>query len=113
MKYKKLFLAIVLFIFLGISYYFGATSKYELSEEFSDFPVPINAKLVQKNEYNSIYEWSKSSDVNGIPFSYSLIIRTNGWKRVVREGTLSIYEKSGVQINLSSQRDEIIIGNKK
>ncbi|MGE7947955.1 hypothetical protein [Lysinibacillus sp. NPDC093688] len=110
MKNKKINLAVVLIIFLGISYYFVAISKYELSEKYSNFPVPISAQLTQENEYNSVYEWSKSSDENGIPISYSLIIWVNGWEKVVREGTLTIYEKDGFQIHLSSERDEIIIG---
>ncbi|MDM5248604.1 hypothetical protein [Lysinibacillus sp. G4S2] len=110
MKYQKIILTVVLLIFLGISYYFVATSKYELSGKYSDFPIPRSAKLIQENEDISVYEWSKSSDLNGIPFSYSLIIRVNGWEKVVREGTLTIYEKDRVQIHLSSGRDEIVIG---
>ncbi|MFB7158160.1 hypothetical protein [Lysinibacillus sp. NPDC056232] len=110
MKYKKIILAVVLFILLGISYYIVANSKYELSEKYRDFPVPISAQLTKENENNSVYEWSMSSDENGIPISYRLIIWVNGWEKVVREGTLTIYEKDEVQIHLSSDRDEIIIG---
>lgn len=100
----------MLFIVLGSSYYFVAISKYELSEKYNDFPVPKSAQLTQENEYDSVYEWSKSSDINGIPFSYSLIIWLYGWEEVVREGTLIIYERDGNQIHLSSQRGEISIG---
>jgi hypothetical protein len=110
MKFKKTLISFIVFILLGSTYYFIAKSKYELSDEYEQFPIPKNAKLIkEENDYSSEYEWSKASDVNGIPLSYRIIITTNGWEGVLREGSLTTYEKEGIQINLSIYRDAIVI----
>ena len=58
----KRLLATVLFIFLlGLGmgmYYINLDNYYNFVEEFSNFPVPKNAKLESENEIAKHYKWN-------------------------------------------------------
>ncbi|MDM5294742.1 hypothetical protein QUF81_16435 [Peribacillus simplex] len=47
----------------GIIYYFINLSLYETTEGLYKFPV-------LENDTGKIYEWSRSSEENGIPYGY-------------------------------------------
>ena len=87
MKKVNVFISVALLLVIGIVYYFVADSRYELAEEMYNFPVLIRAKLIAKEEteVRKTYDWSPASGDNGIPLSYKLIIKKNGW----RQGQLS------------------------
>ncbi|MFB6467876.1 hypothetical protein ACE38V_13885 [Cytobacillus sp. Hz8] len=102
MRFKKGMITFVVLMLICSTHYFISNSRYKLSEKYSDFPIPKSAKLLIEDEEHSRYKWNKSSDINGIPLSYRLIIATNGWKKEVREGTLTTYEKDGVKINFNA-----------
>ena len=48
-----------------------------------DFPIPKAAQLIQaeKTKIRKSYDWSAASGDNGIPISYKLILRKNGWRQ--------------------------------
>lgn len=51
----------------------------------------------------------KASFENGIPFSYKLVIKQNGWKKVEQEGGNTAYIKGYYKINLLSDKNYIEI----
>lgn len=111
MKKVNVLISVVLLLVVGVVFYFFADSRYELEEEMYNFPVPIGAKLIAKEETESrkTYNWSAASGDNGIPFSYKLIIKKNGWKQRQIDGTNVIYSKDSYQINLSTHTDYLSI----
>lgn len=111
MKKVNVFITVSLLLVVGVLYYFFAVSRYELAEEMYNFPVPIGAKLIAKEEteLRKTYDWSPASGDNGIPLSYKLIIKKNGWKQGQIDGTNVIYSKGSHQINLSSHTDYLSI----
>ncbi|MGM9923555.1 MAG: hypothetical protein ACI35R_04830 [Bacillus sp. (in: firmicutes)] len=100
---------LLLFLFIGILYYWISISSYQTSEDLYDFPIPKNAQLVHEKEKVSGYEWGKASFENGIPFSYRIVIKQNGWKEGEREGGNTLYTKGKNKINLLSDTDYIEI----
>lgn len=98
-KMKKLLswtmgFAILLF---GIVIYL---SLYKPLEDFYDFPVPKNAKVVQENEKVKNYTWSEESEENGIPLGYELVLKLNGWEKGERDGASVIYTQRNHKIDL-------------
>ncbi|MFJ7735086.1 hypothetical protein ACIQ2D_01990 [Lysinibacillus sp. NPDC097287] len=104
MKKVNVFITVALLMAVGVLYYLFSDSRYELAEEMYDFPVPIGAKLIAKEEteFRKTYDWSPASGDNGIPLSYKLIIKKNGWKQGQIDGTNVIYSKGSHQINLNT-----------
>ncbi|MBS2970810.1 hypothetical protein J9317_18885 [Metabacillus sp. KIGAM252] len=95
-------LALAALLVGGALYYFITLSLYEPSEDLYSFPVPKNAEVVQKNEHGNSYDWSKTSEENGIPFGYELVLKANGWKKGEREGASVYYTKGNHKIDLIS-----------
>ncbi|MFJ5713257.1 hypothetical protein [Neobacillus sp. NPDC093127] len=92
----------VLLIGVGIGYYFTALSLYEPSEDLYGFPIPKKAELVQESNKSKSYDWSRASEVNGIPFDYEIALKANGWKKGEREGASVLYTKGNHTIDLLS-----------
>ncbi|WP_096271746.1 hypothetical protein [Paucisalibacillus globulus] len=97
------------FIGVVIIYYFGTLSLYEPTDELHSFPVPRNAKLIENNELGARYHWSRASEENGIPFSYEIVLKSNGWVKGDREGASVIYTKGKHKIDLISTTDQLDI----
>ncbi|WP_050614536.1 hypothetical protein [Bacillus testis] len=110
-RFIKSSIFLLIFLFLGILYFWISISSYQTAEDLYDFPIPKNAQLVYKKEKVSGYEWDKSSFENGIPFSYKIVIKQNGWKEEEREGGNTTYTKGESKINLLSDTDYIEISN--
>lgn len=110
---KKLnaWIIVALFLVTGVLYYIFSDSRYEPVEEMYNFPVPIGARLIIKEETDirKTYNWSPASFENGIPLSYKLVIKKSGWKQKDVEGSNVIYLKGSNQINLSTQTDYLSI----
>jgi hypothetical protein len=90
----------VLLIGIGIYYYTNLDNKYDLVQEFNDFPIPSGAKLESENQRVRNYKWEPSTGTE-VPFSYRLMIRKSGWNQVKIEGANIVYEKDGEFINLN------------
>lgn len=108
-KFMNFLILLFILIFAGILYYWITISSYQTSEDLNNFPYPKNAHLVYKNDNVYGYDWGKASVENGIPFSYKLVIKQNGWKKVDQEGGNTTYIKGNYKINLLSDRDYIEI----
>lgn len=107
---KKSFIALTFtFLIIGCVYYFLIYSPYEQAEEFSGFPVPINAKKIRVTEDSVIYKWARASEENGIPAGYRRAIKVNGWEEVGREGALVHYTKGKQKIDLLSTTKRLSI----
>ena len=102
-------LALTTLLMGGAIYYFITVSLYEPSEDLFDFPVPKNAELVQENIYGKSYDWSPTSEENGIPFGYELAIKANGWKKGERDGASIYYTKGTNKIDLISSTKHLNI----
>jgi hypothetical protein len=93
---------VTLFIVVGIATYLITLSFYESSEDLYGFPVPQNAKLIQKSGQSESYDWSKASEEDGIPFVYEIALKASGWTKGVREGASVLYKKGNHTIDLIS-----------
>ena len=100
---KKISRAIIAIILLGGILLLTIFFSYEESDKFFDFPIPKGAELVSDKEGVTVYNWSKASEENGIPYIYGQIIKFKGWSKVDREGASTYYEKDGHKIDLISQ----------
>ncbi|QHJ69937.1 hypothetical protein [Planococcus halotolerans] len=84
------------------------TTSYKADAKLLNFPVPQSAALVEENEFGKNYDWSKASGDNGIPWSYELTLKLNGWEKV--EGELTpIYQKDDKKIDLITTTDHLIV----
>ncbi|KOS69345.1 hypothetical protein AEA09_12760 [Lysinibacillus contaminans] len=111
MKKWGVFMVLALFVVVGILYYSFAKSQFELAEELYDFPVPKGAMLIQTEvtDNRKSFDWSAASGDNGIPLSYKLILKKNGWDQGQIDGTNVVYTKGQQQINLSTATDYLSI----
>ena len=100
---NKLSIAIIFIILIGGILFFTTYFAYEEHNKFFNFPIPQNADLLSDKEDVVIYNWSKATEENGIPFVYKIIIKSKGWSNVGREGASTYYEKDGHRIDLISQ----------
>lgn len=89
-----------LLVGVGVATYF--ITFYESSENLYGFPVPKNAKLIQKSEQAESYDWSKASEEDGVPFGYEIALKANGWTKGEREGASVLYIKGNDKIDLVS-----------
>ncbi|GIO26377.1 hypothetical protein [Ornithinibacillus bavariensis] len=94
---------------LGILYYLISLFYYEQAEDLYDFPVPFTAKLIKEDEHGISYYWSRASEENGIPFSYEMVLKSNGWEKVKREGASVLYRKGSHEIDLTSTTNHLYI----
>ena len=110
MKKRGIFM-VVLFVVVGFLYYYFANSQYELAEDLYEFPVPKGAIPIQTEvtDNRKSYHWSAASGDNGIPLSYKLILKKNGWDQGQIDGTNVVYTKGQQQINLSTATDYLSI----
>ncbi len=51
------------------------------------------------------YNWGPASEENGLPLRYQAIIKLWGWEKKEREGSLTVYEKDGQEVDVNSQTD--------
>ncbi|MCV9887999.1 hypothetical protein [Metabacillus halosaccharovorans] len=51
------------------------------------------------------YNWGAASEENGLPLRYRAVIRLWGWNKKEQEGSLTVYEKDGQEIDVISQTD--------
>lgn len=104
-------MVVTLFVVAGILYYYFANSQYELAEDMYEFPVPKGAQLIQAEETDNrkSYDWSAASGDNGIPLSYKLMLKKNGWDQGQIDGTNVVYTKDQKQITLSTATDYLRI----
>jgi hypothetical protein len=102
-------LALITLLFGGAIYYFITASFYEPTEDLFDFPTPIKAELVKKNEHSVIYNGSSSSEEYGIPLGYKLAIKANGWKKIDTDDIDASphYLKGNHQINVLSSTKQL------
>ncbi|QED50000.1 hypothetical protein FSZ17_04630 [Cytobacillus dafuensis] len=91
-----------LVIGISIGYYFIALSLYEPSDELYGFPIPKKAEFVQESDKSKSYDWSRTSEENGIPFDYEIALKVNDWKKGEREGASVLYKKGNHTIDLIS-----------
>ena len=106
---NKLSIAIIFIILIGGILFFTTYFAYEENDKFFNFPIPKNAELLSDKEDVAIYNWSKATEENGIPFIYEIIIKSKGWNNVGREGASTYYEKDGHRIDLISQTDQLTL----
>lgn len=107
---KKLFwpIALSFLVLIGGISVFVLTASYKADAELLDFPVPQSATLVEGNEFGKNYEWAKASGDNGIPWSYQLALKLDGWEKV--EGDLTpIYQKDDKKIDLIATTDHLSV----
>lgn len=110
---KKLlinFSILLLIIIFGILYYRVSVYSYQTSEDLYGFPVPNNAQLVHDTEQSKGYDWERASFENGIPLSYKMVIKLEGWKKVKHgDGGHTNYTKGNYRIDVLSSTDYIQI----
>ncbi|WP_422124530.1 hypothetical protein DHX103_06840 [Planococcus sp. X10-3] len=105
---KKAILPIALSCLVLIGGLFMLLSNYKADAELSGFPVPQNAELVEENKYGKNFDWSKASGDHGIPWSYRLALKLDGWQKV--EGELTpIYQKDDKRIDLIATTDHLSV----
>lgn len=102
-------LAFAALLISGVSYFFITLSLYEPSEDLYNFPIPKNAVLVEENVKGKSYDWSPTSEENGIPFGYEIALKTNGWKKGERDGASVYYTKGNKKIDLISSTKHLNI----
>lgn len=101
-------IALSLLVLIGGISFFALISSYKADAELLDFPVPQSATLVEENEFGKNYEWPKASGDNGIPWSYRLALKLDGWEKV--EGELTpIYQKEDKKIDLIATTDHLSV----
>lgn len=101
-------LSIIILIFVaGVLYYTNLDKNYYLLDEFYGFPVPKNAELESENEKGKHYHWDPASGTDGIPLSYKLMLKKNGWEEVERMGELGTFVKGKNTIYLQSSTEYI------
>ena len=101
-------LSIIILIFVaGVLYYTNLDKNYYLLDEFYGFPVPKSAELESENEKGKHYYWGPASGTDGIPLSYKLMLKKNGWEEVERMGELGTFVKGKDTIYLQSSTDYI------
>ena len=49
------------------------------------------------------YNWGPASEENGLPLRYRAIIKLWGWEKKEQEGSLTVYEKDGNEVDVISQ----------
>ncbi|MFS0674889.1 hypothetical protein [Ornithinibacillus sp. 179-J 7C1 HS] len=105
MKKKIWWLTAILTI--GTSYCLITLFLYEPSDNLYGFPVPKNAELTRKDEKVESYNWSRASEENGIPFSYEMVLKVNGWTKGERLGASVVYTKDDYEITLISTTKQL------
>lgn len=101
-------IALSFIILIGGISFFVLISSCQADAELLDFPVPKSATLVEENEFGKNYDWPKASGDNGIPWSYQLALKLNGWKKI--EGELTpIYQKDDKKIDLIATADHLSV----
>lgn len=106
---NKISKTIIFTILIGGILFFTIYFAYGENDKLFNFPIPQNAELLSDKEGVAIYNWSKVTEENGIPFIYELIIKSKGWSNVGREGAATYYEKDGHRIVLISQTDQLTL----
>lgn len=107
---KRLLISLLTIAFLigiGYLYYTNLDKNHFFLNDMYNFPVPKSAELESENEVGKHYIWSKASGDNGIPLSYRLMIKKNGWREIGREGEIVKYTKGKFTIYLHSSTDYI------
>ncbi|MEK3797003.1 hypothetical protein MHI18_01910 [Peribacillus sp. FSL H8-0477] len=97
------------FLLVGFIYYFISLSLYEPSEDSFDFLIPKKAELIQENGQGKSYDWSQASEENGIPFSYKIALKANGWKKGESGGASVYYTKGNHKVILTTTTNHIDI----
>lgn len=101
-------IALSFLVLLGGISAFILTTSYKADAELLGFPVPQSAILIEENEFGKNYDWPKASGDNGIPWSYKLTLKLNGWEKV--EGELTpIYQKDDKKIDLIATTDHLSV----
>lgn len=106
---KNISRVIITIILLGGILLLAIFFSYEESDKFFDFPIPKDAELVSDKEGVTVYNWSKASEENGIPYIYKQIIKSKGWSKVDREGASTYYKKDEHRIDLISQTKRLTL----
>lgn len=106
---NKFNLAIIFILLIGGILVFTTYFSYEENSKFFNFPIPKNVELLSDREDVAIYNWSRATEENGVPFVYEIIIKLKGWSNVGREGASTSYEKDGHRIDLISQTDQLTL----
>ena len=109
MEMRKKILWLISVIAIGIAYFLITLFLYEPSDNLYGFPVPKNAEITRKDEIVESYNWSRASEENGIPFSYEMVLKVNGWTKGEREGASVLYTKGNYQLNLISTTKQLDI----
>lgn len=100
----SVFLIVVAFIFLN-----GLSDKqYVVYEDFANFPVPKDAKVLKSDEKVTVFSWSKASFENGLPWIYETYLKKNGWEKEM-EDTIFIFRKDDQEIQMTTYTDEFTI----
>lgn len=107
----KLWWSIVgVIIIVGAFIFFNGVSdkQYVIYEDFANFPVPKDAKLMKSDEKVTVFSWSKVSFENGLPLTYETYLMKNGWEKEM-EDTIFIFRKDDQEIQLTTHTDEFTI----
>lgn len=112
MKRLPLVFVFLVGIGIGIYYYTNLENNYNLVQEYYDFPIPNDAKLVNENPKVNDYRWEPSTGTE-VPISYRLMIKKSGWKQIKIEGANILYKKGGKYITLSFATDYIALSKSK
>lgn len=99
-KVKKLLSWTIGFVILLFGIVVFYLSLYKSLEDFYDFPVPKNAKVVHQNENVKNFTWSEEAEENGIPLGYEFVLKLNGWEKGKRDGASVMYTKRNHKIDL-------------
>ncbi|MFD1031566.1 hypothetical protein [Metaplanococcus flavidus] len=105
---KKFTWPIALSCLILIGGIFMILSNYKADAELSGFPIPQNAELVEENDYGKNFDWPKASGDHGIPWSYGLALKLDGWEKVKGELT-PIYQKNGKKVDLIATTDHLSV----
>lgn len=107
MRRKVSFLVVLTFlVILGFVYYVNLDKKYYVLQDFYDFPIPKEAVLESESENSKNYIWEPSTGT-GLPISYRLVIKKNGWKQTEVDGHSFIFKKANNVISIVVASDYI------
>ncbi|MDQ0271387.1 hypothetical protein [Cytobacillus purgationiresistens] len=109
---KKAFLIpISILLIFSIAFIGMILFRYESADDLYGFPIPRDAKITKQKE--AFYEpdwWAASQEQkDGLPLTYRLRLKLDGWEMKERQGEWAAYVKEEKSLNVISTVDYLSV----